>query len=838
MDRSSANQQPSLRSRYLLVSATITLILLAGTLTTSFYVKRITGSRAEALQLRDSVTEIIGQVRTALWSVNVSLDRLLISPSPEDRQAIHDYLDEASQQLERLWQIAALSEADLQRPAAALRRDLGSLRHDLLELMQLSQDPDWVYPMLPYINHVLLESNTEFETAATLALQEIASDDGNSYASDLYRRVAQIRDLWRRQILDFRAVLIRFAGLNRIERIAQEQNIDLLHTEIVGRLAGLEKLAASGRLGMETEEALPVMQYRAEKWYQDFQDLKKLREANVWRADAHYIAEFIQPKQLAVENDLTAIEQALLAWSSHNTARVEAAASQINLELWGFTVIALCFVGVVYYMLSRSVLGPIARIAETFTDGKRQTESLLLPARGSREISTLVSAFNGMRRQIRHRQLALEHQALHDALTGLPNRALLHDRLQQAVQLAQRHATQSALFLLDLDRFKEINDTLGHSVGDQALQIVAQRLQASLRKTDTVARLGGDEFAIACPDIDGEQLNRLLAKIVDQTTQAICLDNKNLYVGASIGIALCPDHGENADTLIRHADIAMYSAKRGHQDYAFFTPSMVRMDVDNLSLLGDLRQELRAPSGQFELHYQPQIRLVDRRPLGAEALLRWQHPQQGAVPPEQVIQMAEHAGLIAELTTWVLTQAIRDAADWQRAQLSLQLSVNLSAWNLQDPHLPAQVQRLLTDNGLAANRLTLEITESAVMEDPAHARQVLVALNAMGVNLSIDDYGTGLSSLAYLKMLPVNELKIDKSFVIDMLESEDDAIIVRSTIDLAHNLRLRVIAEGVEQAEGLECLQLSGCDGAQGYHIAQPMALAALRAWYNTHSAG
>ncbi len=839
MDRPPPQQQPSLRTRYLIVSAVIAVVLLASTLASSLYVSRVTSKGTEALQLRDSVTQIIGQVRRALWRVNASLDKLLISPRPEDRQAIRQHLDEATEQLERLWQIAAFSEAglELQRPAAALRRDLGGLRHDLLELMQLSQDPNWVYPMLPYINRVLLESNSEFETAVTLALQEVANEDGDSYASGLYRQLAQIRDMWRRQILDFRAILIRFAGLNRIERIAQEQNIDLLHNEILQRLTALEKLKDAGQLGMETEEALPVMRYRAIKWYQDFQDLKKLREAKVWRADAHYIAQFIQPKQLAVEDDLTAIDQALLAWSSRNTARVEAAAGQVNLELWGFTVIALGFVGLVYLMLSRSVLGPIARIAESFSDGDAPTEQLPLPTRGSREIHRLIDAFNAMRRQIRHRQLALEHQALHDTLTGLPNRALLHDRLEQAIRLAQRHDSQSALFLIDLDRFKEINDSLGHGVGDQVLQIIAQRLQACLRKMDTVARLGGDEFAIACPDIDGEQLDTLLEKITAQITQAICLNNQNLYVGASIGVALCPEHGRDADTLLQHADIAMYSAKRGRQDYAFFDPGMIRMDVDNLALLGDLRQELLTPSGQFQLHYQPQIRLLDQQPFGAEALLRWRHPQRGWVSPEQVVQMAEHAGLIADLTRWVLGQAIRDAATWQRAQLSLQISVNLSAWNLQDPHLPTQVERLLGENGLAAKRLTLEITESAVMQDPAHARQVLEALSHMGVNLSIDDYGTGLSSLAYLKMLPVNELKIDKSFVMDMLDDEDDAIIVRSTIDLAHNLRLRVIAEGVEQAEGLECLQLSGCDGAQGYHIARPMPLAALHTWYQEHEA-
>lgn len=837
MEKNTSTQQRSVKSRYIILSGVISLILVASTLVTSFYVDKVTGNHADAMQRRGSTTLIISQVRESLWNANATLNTLLMAPHADAQQLLERHMNAAISQAKRLQAIATSDETDLLAPATALLRDLDALKYELLELMTLSQDPNWVFPVQPFIDEILLESNVEFQTATSLALEETLNNDSSPYAFELYIRLAKLRNAWQQQILSFRAVIILIASHRGENKTAQEQNITLYHDEVLLTLKELEKMQANGKLGIENEEALAVMQYRADKWYEDYQQLQKIRGNNIWRADVHYINQFIQPRQQAVERSLTRLDQAMLARSAHNAARMEQTATTINLELWGFTVISLAFVALVYFMLSRSVLAPIARIAEAMSSEEGRSEQLPMPTQSSKEIYSLVNAFNAMRHQIHHRQLALEHQALHDALTGLPNRALLHDRLQQIIPLTLRHGRQATLFLLDLDRFKEINDSLGHGAGDQVLQIIAQRLQACFRKADTVARLGGDEFAIVCPDVDNEQIRTLLDKAVEQVNQAIKVDKQNVYVGASIGVALCPEDGTDAHTLIQHADIAMYSAKRGRRHYAFFDASMNRMDVDNLALLGDLQQELQQPTGQFQIHYQPQIRLSDQHILGAEALLRWQHPRQGAISPEQVIHMAEHAGLIGELTTWVLAQAIYDAASWQHKQMPLRMSINLSAWNLQDPKLPQLIRDLLSQNGFTARLLTLEITESAVMEDPIRARQVLDELSLMGVSLAIDDYGTGLSSLAYLKMLPVNELKIDKSFVIDMLANENDAIIVQSTIELAHNLNLRVVAEGVEQAEIQACLQQGGCDSAQGFYIAQPMPESEFRQWYRKHNA-
>jgi diguanylate cyclase (GGDEF)-like protein len=826
-----SSRRRSLKANYIAFASIVAIVLAAGSISTSLYLAEVTSNNAQALQLRDNVTKSVNKIRQANQQADIILSAMLVSPQREHPQRITQALQDASDELTILRRLSLTDTTVSKDVIDKLYNNILELRRRTNDFIQLSKDPNWVYPMLPYINNILLESNTEFESATTLALQEIADEEGESYSSSLYREIAQIRDLWRLQILNFRAVIVRFAGLNRIERIPQEKNIDIVNEEIRQRIAKLIEQKQDSDLGFETEEALDVMQYRAKKWYQDYQKVQKIRDSRIWRADIHYIETSIRPIQEQIRAQLEQLEKAVLAWSSKTTTAVERAALQTNLELWGVTVAAVLFVILIYLMISRSVLKPIAKIADAITEEGKHVENLALPSKSSREIFSLIAAYNTMRRQIHHRQMALEHQALHDALTGLPNRALLQDRLEQAIQQARRHMTTVAFILLDLDRFKDINDTLGHSVGDRLLQEVSLRLDNCLRTSDTVARLGGDEFAIICPDVDTTQASFFIEKVIAKIDSPIIIDEQNLYVGASIGVALFPEHGEDADTLMRKADIAMYDAKRHKKGYSFFRKSLEELSTDNLSLLGDLKEELKQPSNSLSLHYQPQIDIHANRIHSAEALLRWNHPENGLVPPDEVVRICEQSGLITELTNWVLEQAIKDCKGWIDSGQLFNVSVNLSAWNLQDPKLPDYIQQLLDRYQLEAKQLTLEITESAVMNDPVRARDILIRLSKMGIQLDIDDYGTGFSSLAYLKVLPVNGLKIDKSFVIDMEEDENDRIIVQSTIDLAHNLNLIVIAEGVETAEALQTLKQHQCDYAQGYYIARPMPENEFKKW-------
>jgi diguanylate cyclase (GGDEF)-like protein/PAS domain S-box-containing protein len=425
----------------------------------------------------------------------------------------------------------------------------------------------------------------------------------------------------------------------------------------------------------------------------------------------------------------------------------------------------------------------------------------------------------------------LRHQALHDALTGLPNRVLLSDRLSHALDLARRANEPMALVLLDLDRFKEVNDTLGHQIGDLVLIEVARRLAKPIRASDTVARLGGDEFAVLLPAVtDLEQAQLVADRIVKVLNEPFhVVDGLMLEVGVSIGIALFPDHAEDGGKLLQCADVAMYTAKQEQSGIALYDQGKDNHSVRHLTLTGELRQAIE--ENHLEFHYQPKIDISTQQIVSVEALARWNHPEHGQIPPDEFISHAERTGLIEPLTTWAFTTAFEQLVAWRDTGLDLSISVNLSARNLHEERLPEVLDELFKSYAVAPDRLILEITESAIMIDPDGAMDVVKRLAALGLCLSIDDFGTGYSSLSYLRRLPVQELKIDQSFVYGMDQNEGDFVIVRSTIDLAHNLGLTVVAEGIENERHIELLQGLGCDIGQGFFISKALKIEDLNAW-------
>ncbi len=430
-----------------------------------------------------------------------------------------------------------------------------------------------------------------------------------------------------------------------------------------------------------------------------------------------------------------------------------------------------------------------------------------------------------------NRIAALErHNALHDDLTGLPNRTLLLERIKQSILQAKRDLLPLAILVMDLDRFKEINDALGHHYGDFLLQKVADRLQEVIRESDTLARLGGDEFSVALATTDAEQAKIVSQKIHEAMQQPFIIEGHHLNIGISIGIATYPAHGHDCDTLIQHADVAMYSAKSTETHYAVYDISQDQFTLNRLMLLADLREAIRK-NENLSLHFQPKIVIKNNHIHGVEALLRWNHPELGIIPPDEFIPLAEQGGVIRTLSQWVLKAAIKQRAAWRDIGLNLTVSVNLSIKDLQDLTVPLLLKDLLNEYQLDPSDLMLEITETSMMLDPDRTFEVISNLHALGVQLSIDDFGTGYSSLAYLKQLPAEELKIDKSFVINMLKDDNDHVIVQATINLAKNLGLEVIAEGVESAEIMARLHELNCDLAQGYYICKPLPAPELEEW-------
>jgi diguanylate cyclase (GGDEF)-like protein/PAS domain S-box-containing protein len=426
-------------------------------------------------------------------------------------------------------------------------------------------------------------------------------------------------------------------------------------------------------------------------------------------------------------------------------------------------------------------------------------------------------------------EAALAHQALHDALTGLPNRVLLQDRLQHAIATSKRDGTTVSLLLMDLDHFKEVNDTLGHHAGDLLLQQVGIRLRGTLRQADTIARLGGDEFAVILPDTGAAGVNTVVENLRRRLQAPYSVENQPVVVGASIGVAHSPTHGDEADTLMRRADVAMYVAKRSSVGFATYHADQDRHSPDRLSLIGELQRAV--DEGELVLHYQPKLDLRTQHIVGVEALIRWEHPLRGLLAPDQFIPTAEQAGLIGPLSRWVLRAALVQVNSWRRIGLEIPVAVNLSMRSFRDEQLPDKIRDLLDIGQTPAHLLMLEITESTLMVDPPRTLAILNRLREMGIRVAIDDFGTGHSSLAYLKQLPVDEIKIDRSFIHDIATDETDRVIVRCTVDLAHSLGLRVVAEGVEDAVTHALVAELGCDEAQGFYLSPALRGRALTSW-------
>ncbi len=488
------------------------------------------------------------------------------------------------------------------------------------------------------------------------------------------------------------------------------------------------------------------------------------------------------------------------------------------------------------FRIARNITRPLRDLGSVAQDielGHYQQDKVV--ARDD-EVGQLASALHNMAQGIAVREERISELAYRDSLTGLANRTAFSQTLDQTILVAQQNSGNMHAFsilLMDIDRFKDVNDILGHPIGDMLLKEIVQRLQHEVgTEFNLIARLGGDEFGMLLVGHEPDRAIGLAAQIRNALDRPILLEGHQVIASGSIGIVHYPLHGNQQNALLRHAELAMYTSKRSNSGYVVYDPALEAHTQQNLSLLAELRHALE--HDELKLYYQPKVKLNNNSISEVEALVRWVHPKRGVIPPDQFIPFAESTGFIGMITEWVINEALRQARVWQEKNLAMTISINISARDLLNPKLPSIFAEQMTRYQAETDWLTLEITESAIMTDPKSAMDVLNQLRAKGLRMSIDDFGTGYSSLAYLKKLPVNELKIDKSFITDMENNPDDAVIVRSTIDLGHNMGLTVIAEGVENQATWDALAQMGCDAIQGYFVSRPLAAETLENWLQT----
>jgi len=475
-------------------------------------------------------------------------------------------------------------------------------------------------------------------------------------------------------------------------------------------------------------------------------------------------------------------------------------------------------------------------VATTFKQiGALSIFVFIAPLAFARQMFTRTHSLQEATNELAAKQAENEHQALHDSLTGLPNRVLFQQRLVEAIDAARLRGGRIAVMLMDLDHFKEVNDTLGHHFGDQLLKEIGPRLSTVLRDDDMMARLGGDEFGVLLPELPDDDVAFTIAeRLLEELAVPVSVEGLALDVAGSLGIAIFPTHGQNAESLLRRADVAMYSAKEAGGGYEVYVPEMDQHSPARLTLVSQVRPALERE--EFEMYFQPKVRLTDGRVAGAEALIRWNHPERGVVAPDEFIPLVEKTVLLAPLTSYVMEHVMRQWRTWADEGMAIPIAINLSPRSLLDRNLPEEVASKLERFEMPASFLRMELTESFLMSDSGRSTAVLDGLAQSGVSLSIDDFGTGYSSLSYLKRLPIDEIKIDRSFVRDMNTDGDDFMIVRATVDLGKNLGLRVVAEGVEDRETFDRLADFGCDEAQGYYIARPMPLDEFGRWLSVRN--
>ncbi len=827
----------SIRKRLLIALAVCLGIALVCTITAQVIVHTLVSHSTNNIQSRSIVLEESHSLRSTLHTANEMLTSHLLRPNPDIRPMWKDNMTAVFVRIKALRSSAWVRNNKLDSLTKGLDQKLREYDQEILKLIETRQQAEKQHPALFYARETMLPLNRRFLTESALALEELNENREADENKGFYDGFEQARYLWVQIISSFRMhVVNRLGSFDEESLRAQEKDIDTLVNQLIENMKSLNEGIQRVRPGVQIESSIENMIDAAQRWNNDFKLVKNIHSSQNWRMDVVIINKTIRPLDQKIQTYLEDLEAAISNSDASSVSTLANMAEDIIMALWSLMIVAIVITILGYLYLNRAVLQPIMELTRAIKVEAMDGERLALPDNDTEETQDLIDAFAIMRKQVHTRQRALEHQALHDALTGLPNRNLLYDRIQQTISKSHREDSSMALLMMDLDHFKDINDTLGHQIGDRVLEQVSLRLVNTLRDSDTVARLGGDEFAVSIPLKDKDYAESVAKKILEAMEKPFRIEGYQLFVGASIGLALYPEHGDSVETLLRHADIAMYVSKRNNSGYRVYNIHQDKDNIGRLSLSNDLRQALSAE--ELMLYYQPKLDLSTGKTFGVEALVRWNHPQRGFIPPEQIIYIAEHTGLIKELTYWVLKEAISQCSHWNKQGKQLSVSVNLSTKNLQDPGLFEIVENNLSAYHYDPALLTLEITESAMMMEPEHANQVLSRMDGMGVCISIDDFGTGFSSLAYLKQLPVDELKIDKSFVMNINNNDNDAVIVKSTIDLAKNLGLKVVAEGIEDADTWDLLAILGCDYAQGFYMSKPLPADQLEKWLlDYHSA-
>jgi diguanylate cyclase len=812
----------SLQQRYIVVTGVLTLLIIAFAWVAQSYVGEQGMEHLKNSEQRNRMAQVVRQLRSSVMSMRENLDAFMWEPSAEHRVAVHNSVNLTDRYFNELKKERWFNTLGYADKIDEFGIDLDSLHARLDHVMDTRLNARDNTPVINAIEQTTLASHRKFLSIGQKIIDSFNDTADGSSENQLQDLLGLILTRWR----ELNTSLTRYIEIRRsnplsTKYLTQQNEINLLYDAIAIQLENIQQRQQQ-LLGERNSKYLVTMIAEMQKWQQGYQQIRSSTPDEYLRTDIPYLTHAIDPYFQFWWNYLGLLDQNIERYSENEANHQQIIMGSITDGIWAISLISLLILSMGYVYFERGILKPISRVALALRDEAKGDEPQPLPQVNSIETQQLIDAFGEMRQQVQDRQRALEHQALHDSLTSLPNRYKLQNELEEQCRIAQQKGAPIAVLTMGLDRFKDINDTLGHRIGDRILQLFGERLRFLVREGDLVARLGSDEFAILQSGIGQEEAIYTARKLLAEVMQPFQVEQINLYVGCSIGIAIYPTHATSPTELIRYADIAMHVAKQMKTGYSLYERKYDTNNILHLSLATDLRHAVQQDA--LQLNFQPQQFLHNSEYAGMEVLLRWNHPVHGYVSPEEFIPIAEQTGAIHSITHWVLENSFKQIRRWIKAGREPGLvSINISVFNLQDREFVDTLAEMMKQWDIDPQKLMLEVTETAMMADPINAKHTLERLNQLGLKIAIDDFGTGFSSLAYIKQLPVHELKIDKSFVCNMIYDENDAVIVHSTIDLAHNLGLKVIAEGVETGEITEQLKAWGCDVIQGHHYGKPL---------------
>jgi len=821
----------SLSQRYLVAMLVVSLLLCTFAYFAWQYVRSTNQTQLSQIQDRAEATDAINDVSEQVHVIEASLLRYISLPSPQHKASIHRayqlYDAAITKLLSNNWIKSDKSLQDLLMAMEADRRQLNTAT-DLL-LVTREDETKW-FPAMRIMQDSMLQQNQQFTTNLNFLINDIADELNNPDNLETYKLLIQIRHNWDLMVAEFRLFVTNSFGIftenPRLGMRARHANTNMYVNLLSGLLIQLQQRANKGLIDGLDKSAISQLQIQFDAWNKSYQSVLDTFNQGKWRNDLVILHKDVEPVLDRILRRASSLQLELGVASAKDITRVTGVARSLSNSVVYITI-GLSLIGFLgYFMFHRVILLPIAKVTKALKNEvlTPQVDQKHLQLSDAREILDLTNAFYEMRDQIRSRQAHLDHMAHHDSLTTLPNRILLRDRLSQAMARAKRDDKMVALMFLDLDRFKQINDSLGHDVGDRLLQLVSSRLSGCIRATDTVARLGGDEFGIVVENVaQVDQIAILAEKILNSFTKSFQVVNHELHTSTSIGIALGPNDDNDVDSLIKDADIAMYHAKdQGRNNYKFYSAEMAAQVARHMRLETQLRQAM--DNNEFVLHYQPIVSLVTGQITSTEALLRWQHPERGLLPPSEFLPVLQDSGLMRPLTRWVLHQASAQYSRHNQAGFpQIRMAINLPGLMLHNDAILDIIISTIEQTRIDPTGLLVEFTEDTLLESLVDSKKALVTLRDMGIRIALDDFGTGQSSLSHLRQNPIDIVKIDRDFIRDIPTDKYDCELVDAIIAMAHKLHIKVVAEGVETSAQVDFLRRHNCDAIQGYYYSSAL---------------